>query len=347
MRIALIAPPFIPVPPHQYGGTELFIAQLARGLKRRGFEPVVYTNGEATIECEKHYLYEKSQWPVKGEIYDNLKDLNHSTWAVAEAARDCDVVHLNNVSGLVATRFIEQPVVYTIHHPNLEELTEIYNFFPSTAFVTISEFQRARETMPFVRTIHHGLDLSRYPLQEKKQGYLSFLGRIAPIKGTHVAIEIAQRAGIPLKIAGEVQPMFREYFEREIRPKVDGKFIEYVGPADLATKIEILGNSMALLFPIQWEEPFGLVMVEAMACGTPVIALRRGSVPEVVQGAGGVVCSTPEEMVAALKDFHPDPAATRRYVEENFSVETMVSRYMDLYSELAGSIEASETPAVA
>src|SRR6185312_5084153 len=129
-----------------------------------------------------------------------------------------------------------------------------------------------------------------YRLQKDKQQYLSFIGRIAPIKGTHLAIEIAKQSGIPLKIAGEVQPAYREYFEAKVKPHIDGKFIEYVGLADLAAKNELLGNSLAMLFPIQWDEPFGLVMVESMACGTPVLALRGGSVPEVVQdGISGVV----------------------------------------------------------
>lgn len=347
MRIALIAAPFIPVPPKHYGGTELFLAQLACGLRDHGLEPVVYTNGEATIECEKHWLYEESEWPLKGEIYDNLKDLNHSTWAVGEAGRDCDVIHVNNVPGLVATRFVEQPIVYTIHHPHIEELTELYNYFPSTAFVTISEFQRQRETMPFVRTIPHGLNLADYRLQTEKEQYLSFLGRIAPIKGTHLAIEIAKKAGIPLKIAGEVQPMFQGYFDREIKPHVDGKFIEYVGAADMAAKNELLGKSMGFLFPIQWDEPFGLVMIEAMACGTPVFALPGGSVPEIVRDPAGVIGGNTDELVQAIKTFRAQPAAIRRYAERNYSVKAMASHYVNLYMELAGPVQTTKTPAAA
>jgi len=153
--------------------------------------------------------------------------------------------------------------------------------------------------MPKLRTIHHGIDLSLYRFVESKQQYLSFIGRIAPIKGTHIAIEVARRTGIPLKIAGEVQPAFREYFEKKIRPEIDGKLIEYVGPADLQAKNELLGNSMAMLFPIQWSEPFGLVMLEAMACGTPVVALRGGSVPEVVvEGVSGHVCRSMRELTS-------------------------------------------------
>src|SRR4029453_19420928 len=171
-----------------------------------------------------------------------------------------------------------------------------------------SEFQRLREKMPNLRTIHHGIDLSQYRFQGRKQQYLSFLGRIAPIKGTHLAISVAQKSGIPLKIAGEIQPIFRDYFEAEVKPHIDGKFIEYLGEADLAAKNELLGNSLALLFPIQWHEPFGLVMAEAMACGTPVLALPGGSVPEVVkEGVSGHICATPSDMVQRLKSLALDP----------------------------------------
>ena len=146
---------------------------------------------------------------------------------------------------------------------------------------------------------------------------------------------MAQRTGIPLKMAGDVQPMNREYFEQKIKPHVDGKLVEYIGSADLAAKNELLRNSMAMLFPIQWNEPFGLVMVEAMACGTPVIALPGGSVPEVVvEGVSGHVCRSIREMTRCIRDLHTKPADVRRYVEENFSVKVMVRKYIDLYQEI-------------
>src|SRR5947199_749702 len=158
--------------------------------------------------------------------------------------------------------------------------------------------------MPKMRTVHHGIDLGQYLLVEHKQQYLSFIGRIAPLKGTHIAIDVAQRTGIPLKIAGDVQPTYREYFEKKIKPHLDGKLVEYIGLADLKAKNELLGNSMAMLFPIQWNEPFGLVMVEAMACGTPVLALRGGSVPEIVRdGISGYICRSVREMATRVKNI--------------------------------------------
>jgi glycosyltransferase involved in cell wall biosynthesis len=183
-----------------------------------------------------------------------------------------------------------------------------------------------------MQTIHHGIDLSCYELRTQKQPYLSFIGRIAPIKGVHLAIDVAKRAGIPLKIAGDVQPAYRDYFEAKVKPQIDGRFIEYIGLADLRGKNELLGNSLAMLFPIQWNEPFGLVMVEAMACGTPVLALAGGSVTEVVQdGVSGYVCRSVRQLASRVAQLHFDPAALRQYVEQNFSLELMVGKYADLY----------------
>lgn len=344
MRIALIAPPFISVPPQEYGGTELFIADLAKGLADLGYEVVLYTNGESTLEVEKRWIYPKSEWPIKGEIHDSLKDMNHTSWAVADARRDCDIVHLNNAPGLAHSRFVNLPFVYTIHHPSDEALSEFYNNYPEVTYVTISRFQQQREKMPHIRTIHHGINLPLYELVEKKQPYLSFIGRIAPVKGVHIAIEVAQRSGIPLKIAGEVQPMFREYYETQIKPHVDGKFIEYIGTANMEEKNQLLGNSLGMLFPIQWDEPFGLVTIEAMACGTPVLALPGGSVPEIVKdGVSGFVCETADDMVRCAGELGRfQPAAVREYVRQNFSLDRMVKQYVDLYEEiLAGKPAAS------
>jgi glycosyltransferase involved in cell wall biosynthesis len=336
MRIALVSPPFIAVPPKVYGGTELFIAQLAEGLQELGLDVVVYCNGESTVGVERRWIYEKSQWPIKEEVYASLKDINHTAWAIRDALETCDVIHINNLPGLVHSRFIHTPFVYTMHHPHEDGLTDFYRYYPEVHYVTISDFQRRHEPMPKIRTIHHGINTDVYELREKRDPYLVFLGRIAPIKGTHLAIEVARKSGVPLKIAGEVQPMFRDYFDTVIRPKIDGKFIEYVGEADLAAKNELLGGAMAMLFPIQWNEPFGLVMVEAMACGTPVLALPGGAVEEVLQdGVSGFVCDSVDELVARVNDVSRlIPAQVRAYAVQHFSIERMVREYASLYSEI-------------
>jgi glycosyltransferase involved in cell wall biosynthesis len=162
----------------------------------------------------------------------------------------------------------------------------------------------------------------------------SFIGRIAPIKGVHLAIAAAKSAGVPLKIAGDIQPAYREYFERKIKPEIDD-FIQYIGVADLKAKNELLGNSLAMLFPIQWNEPFGLVMVEAMACGTPVLALRGGSVPEIVKdGVSGYVCRSVRELAKRVKQLNFKPTELRAYVAENFSLHRMVREYEQAYKDV-------------
>jgi glycosyltransferase involved in cell wall biosynthesis len=334
LRIALISAPFIAVPPAEYGGTELFVAQLAEGLGKAGVDAVVYANGESTVKAERRWLYERSLWPIKQPERAWIRELNHTSWAIRDALNDCDLIHVQSPQGLAFSPFVDRPFVLTLHGPREDYLSEYYRRYPEVQYVCISDAQCRQESLPHLRTIHHGIDLSLYRLVENKQQYLSFIGRIAPIKGTHIAIEVAHRTGIPLKIAGEVQPVFREYFEKKIRPKIDGKLVEYIGPADLQAKNELLGNSMAMLFPIQWSEPFGLVMLEAMACGTPVLALPGGSVPEVVvEGVSGHICRSTREMTRCIPDLKMRPADVRRYVEENFSVDVMVRSYVSLYQE--------------
>lgn len=336
MRIALIASPFISVPPKRYGGTELFIANLAEGLTRLGVDVVVYANGKSTVKAELRSLYPEDDWPIGGEIYSNLKDLNHTSWAVSDCWHKVDIIHLNNTPGLVFSRMKGPRWAYTLHHPRSSELSSFYSGFPDVEFVSISNFQRKQETLKRIRTIHHGIDLSPYKLKTHKAGYFCFLGRIAPAKGVHSAIQIAKRCGIPLKIAGEVQPMYREYFNSRIRPHLDGRNVEYVGEADMLLKNELLGNAMAMLFPIEWDEPFGLVLVEAMATGTPVIAFPGGSVEEIVRdGVSGFICRDLNEAVARVRDLNTLKApAVRAYAQQHFSVERMVRNYLALYCEM-------------
>jgi glycosyltransferase involved in cell wall biosynthesis len=335
LRIALIAAPFIAVPPADYGGTELFVGHLAEGLKRHGVEVVVYTNGESTVNAERRWIYERSQWPIKPSEQTWVKHLNHEAWAVQDAAKDCDVIHVQSAQAIAFSRFVNRPMVLTLHGPHEPKLSEYYAQYPAVHYVCISDAQKQTESMPKMRTIHHGIDVSLYRLVEQKQRYLSFIGRIAPLKGTHLAIEVAQRTGIPLKIAGDIQPANRGYFEKKIRPEIDGQLVQYIGLADLHAKNELLGNSMAMLFPIQWNEPFGLVMVEAMACGTPVLAMPGGSVPEVVQdGVSGYICRSVRSMAKRVGELNFKPSAVRNYVEENFSVEHMVRDYVSLYEEI-------------
>lgn len=300
---------------------------------------ILYTNGESTLDVPRKWLYPRSEWPLKDDVYFSLRDMEHHAWSIADAAADCDVIHANNIAGLTYSRFVDLPFVYTVHHAREEALSQIYAHYPDTYYACISASQGRELRLPRYTVIHHGIDLAAYRLQEKKQDYLAFLGRIAPVKGLHLAIEVARRAGIPLKIGGQIQPLFQGYWEREIKPHVDGKFIEFLGEMDLEQKNELLGNARAMLFPIQWHEPFGLVMVEAMACGTPVLAFPGGSVEEIVrEGISGHICSDVASMADSAQRLALSPAGVRDYVEENFSTEKMVDAYVQLYKRaLAGS----------
>jgi glycosyltransferase involved in cell wall biosynthesis len=336
MKIALVAPPFIAVPPRKYGGTELFVAELAEGLQQEGAKVVLYANGESTASVETRWIYEKEDWPIQSEAEASLKGISHSAWAVQDAAQDADVIHVNSAPALSFSNFVEQPFVNTVHHTYEQALAEYYARLPEVRYVTISDFQRQKLRMPHIRTIRHGINPSLYQLRETRQPYLCFLGRVAPPKGTHLAIEIAKRSGIALKIAGEIQPIYQEYWENQVKPHVDGKFIEYVGELGPEEKNELLGSAAALLFPIQWDEPFGLVMIEAMACGTPVLAMPGGSVTEVVkEGVSGHVRDSVDALADCAKNLKIAAADVRRYMEENFSVRRMVRDYLELYSEIA------------
>jgi glycosyltransferase involved in cell wall biosynthesis len=335
LRIALIASPFISVPPTRYGGTELFIAHLAEGLERMGIEVVVYCNGESTVDAEKRSYYPRAEWPLSTESSGMLKELDHVSCSIEDAAKNCDLIHINSASAITYSRHVATPFVCTLHHPHESALTQMYERYPEIHYAAISGHQASVHPTLQVTTIHHGIDLTKYRLQTRKEDYLCFLGRIAPIKGVHIAIDVAKRTGIPLKIAGEIQPIFREYFDTMVKPHIDGRLIEYVGEADLEMKNQLLGGSRGLLFPIQWSEPFGLIMLEAMACGTPVFAFPGGSVPEIVlTGISGAISSSAEEMADAVRNTTYRPEIVRGWVEERFSVEIMVQRYIDLYQRV-------------
>ncbi|HLY42592.1 MAG TPA: glycosyltransferase family 4 protein [Terracidiphilus sp.] len=335
MRIAIVASPFISIPPVRYGGTELFVATLAEALVAKRIDVAVYANGESTVNAELRWRYPQSDWPLAHESAGMTKELDQVAWAIEDAARDCDIVHVNSAISVTYSRFSEAATVCTLHHPFDPAFADLYARYPNVFYVAISNGQASHYPRLDVETIHHGIDLNQYSFQPHKEDYLCFLGRIAPLKGVHQAIEVAKKAGIPLKIAGEVQPVFRDYFETQIKPHIDNRFIEYIGEADLAMKNELFGRSMGFLFPIEWEEPFGLVMVEAMACGTPVYAFARGAVPEVIcEGVSGSMCNSVVQMAEKVRTMKFNPKRVRQWVAEKFSAEVMAGRYLDLYRRI-------------
>jgi glycosyltransferase involved in cell wall biosynthesis len=334
MRIALIAPPFISVPPVRYGGTELFVAHLAHGLQARGHDVVVYANGDSRVGCELRWRYRHADWPVKQPMAASIKNSDHHAWAVHDASLHADVLHINDAVAVPFTPFVDQPVVKTLHHPNEPLLSDLYVKYPAIQYVAISAAQGRGEPMPNVHVIHHGLDLDQYRTSRAKDEYVVFLGRMAPCKGAHNAIAAARRAGVRLKLAGEIQPVFQTYWDQQVHPHLGGA-IEYVGEADLEKKNQLLSRARALLFPIEWEEPFGLAMIEAMACGTPVLAFAGGSVTEVVRdGVSGWICRDVADMADRIAAPAIPSASCRDWVATNFSIDRMVDRYLALYDRV-------------
>ena len=332
LRIGLIGPPFIEIPPRRYGGTELFIGNLARALHERRHDVTVYGNGDSCLPCRLKWRYPHAEWPLDDPVLPQLRNADHSGWAIQDAARSVDVLHLNDVIALPFTNFVDVPAVHTIHHPHEPALSELYMKYPGIHYVSIAQWLADREPMPNIHVVHHGIPVDDYTFSDEKDDYVAFLGRIAPCKAPHLAIHAARLAGIRLKIAGEIQPAFREYWERDVRPLVDGRQIEYLGEADFATKNTLFAKARALLFPIQWEEPFGLVMIEAMACGTPVLSFAGGSVDEIVHdGANGWICRDVADMAGRIATPGIEPAACRAYVNQHFSSATMADRYLAVY----------------
>jgi len=332
MRIALVGPPFIEIPPRRYGGTELFIANLASALHARGHDVTVYGNGDSSPAGTLKWRYEHAEWPPDGSARAHLKNADHHAWALHDAAEYADIVHLNDVVGLPFTMFTNVPTVLTIHHPHEPALSDQYVRYPDVDYVAIARWLARVEPMPRVHVVHHGIPVDDYTFSAAKEDYVAFLGRMAPCKGAHLAIEAAKRAGVRLKLGGEIQPLFNDYWEQQVRPFIDGDQIEYVGAADFAAKNALLSSARALLFPIQWEEPFGLVLIEAMACGTPVLAFAGGAVEEIVRGgANGWICDDVDDMARRIHCPAPDPAECRRFVETRFSLDRMAGGYEDIY----------------
>jgi glycosyltransferase involved in cell wall biosynthesis len=348
MRIAQVAPLFESVPPRLYGGTERIVSFLTEELVRRGHDVTLFASGDSVTSAtlvpivERAARYETGRRDIVGA------DLIRELGAVFARAADFDVIHCHvdylafPFDGLTPT-----PTLHTIHgRLDLPHLVPVYRQFASVPLVSISNAQREALAPLDVRwagTVYHGLPVERYAFAPEDQGYLAFLGRLSPEKQADLAIEIARRVGLPLKIAAKVDPTDQEYFERVIAPLLDDPLVEFLGEIGDADKPAFLGGARALLFPIDWPEPFGLVMIEAMACGTPVIARPCGSVPEViVDGRTGFVGDTLIELADAVKRLDDiDRAECRRHVESRFSVSRMSEGYEQLYRRLGARRRAA------
>lgn len=341
MRIAQVPPLYEAVPPKLYGGTERVVSYLTDELVNQGHDVTLFGTKDSVTKARLFPVCEQAT-RLNSACKDPLAWHIYQLQIVAEHAHQFDIIHFHN-------DYLHFPLsmqnhyrhVTTLHgRLDLEDLKPIYKKFYDIPVVSISNSQR--KPLPYahwVDTVYHGLPSDLYQLGEGKGGYLAFLGRISPEKGPDRAIEIAKRAGIKLKIAAKVDKADQEYFEKEIEPLLDHPLVEFIGEIGEDKKGEFLGNAMALLFPINWPEPFGMVMIEAMANGTPVIAFNYGSVPEVLEhGRTGFIVNNIEQAVKAVENIHQiSRAQCRKVFEHLFTASVMAENYVAIYERICRS----------
>jgi len=337
MRIMIVAPPWLPVPPPAYGGTETVLDGLARGLRAAGHDVLLYTTGESTCPVERAWVFERAVGVGEGGAAQEIRHVVHAY----EAGRQVDVVHDHTLIGpLYSERFSDLPVVTTNHGPFESDLIDLYRIVADRVpVIAISRHQASTAgDVPIAAVIHHGVEPAEFPVGDGTGGYALFLGRMNPSKGAHVAAHVARRAGIALKIAGKCHEKLEiDYFEGIVKPLV-GPDVEYLGEVDHATKLDLLGGATMLLNPISWPEPFGMVMIEALACGTPVVTTPHGAAPEIVEdGVTGFIREGESALSeAAGRVGEIDRWRCRAAVEGHFSLRRMVDEHVELYRRVAG-----------
>lgn len=333
MRIAMLSPIAWRTPPRHYGPWENVVSLLTEGLVRRGLEVTLFATRDSRTRARLVGVCPRG-YEEDGEILPKVWECLHIS-ELFERGDDFDLIH-NHFDFLPLTYMgmTSTPVLTTIHGFSSPKILPVYKKYNGRAYyVSISNADRSPE-LDYIATVHHGIDLKQFVFRPHPEGYLLFFGRIHHDKGTKEAVEIAKRTGRKLILAGIIQD--ETYFEREIKPHLDGRNILYVGSAGPRKRNKLLGGAFTLLHPIQFEEPFGLSVVEAMACGTPVIAFNRGSMPEVVShGRTGFLVSTIEEAAEKVNDINGlDRAECRRWVEEHFTVDRMVEGYLEVYRKI-------------
>jgi len=337
LKIAMVSTPFISVPPKNYGGTELVVSELVEGLVAKGHEVTLFATGDSQTSAELRAFYEVAQWPPS-----IMPDLNHVSWAMVQIRdEDFDVIHVHSAGALAFHRLMPAiPVVYTLHHVRDEDLSTFYTFFSSPHYIAISARQLDLE-VPLARAtvIHHGLDPNAYEWTPTPQDYVAFIGRFTEIKGPHTAIDAAERAGVPIRVAGEIHSVDGEFGRLEVLPRLDRPHVNYVGCIGGREKVPFFRDARALLVPITWEEPFGLVLIEAMLSGCPVVAFPRGSVPEIVEpGVTGFIVADEESMARQIEHGGPlesfDRQRCRARAAERFGRDRMVEDHLKLYERV-------------
>lgn len=337
MRVAVIAPPWLPVPPEGYGGTELVLDTLCRGLADDGHDVLLYTTGDSACPVERRSTYERHLGIANVNPADELRHVMDAYEAAQEW--EADVVHDHTITGPVWAQVHSRlPVVTTNHGPFDEPLRSIYRRITSTIPVIAISYHQAStaDHIPIHRVIHHGLDTSELSVGEGAGGYALFLGRMNKTKGVHRAIDIARAAGMPLKIAAKMrEPGEFDYFRTQVEPRLGGD-VEYLGEVGPDEKYELLRDAACLLNPIAWPEPFGMVMIEALACGTPVVTTPCGAAPEVVDdGLTGFLRAGAQGLVDALQTLDTlDRSRCRAAVDARFSMARMTADHTAAYRSL-------------
>jgi glycosyltransferase involved in cell wall biosynthesis len=340
MRIAQVCPPWLAVPPKGYGGIEWVVALVADGLAEAGHDVTMFATGDSRTIAQLEYVFEEA--PGSRLINDPVLDTTHTLFSLRDARERFDVLHVHTpFSALAAAIETGVPTVHTLHGSFTPEMSRLYSLVGDRAsYVAISQAQRGfNPDLRYAGVVYNGIDMSFYTLNEEKEDFVLFLGRAAPEKGWRRAIDTAMLAGERLVSAVKIaHPTEEEEWETNIKPVLPSDF-EVMGEISQEDKVDLLRRAKAVLFPIDWPEPFGLVMTESMACGTPVIATPRGSVPEVIEdGVTGWIVEVEtyaEQAAERLKHLGEiDPRACRERVQRLFSKEAMVAGYERVFEEV-------------
>ncbi|MBD2198706.1 MULTISPECIES: glycosyltransferase family 4 protein [Calothrix] len=337
MKIAQVAPLWERVPPPTYGGIELVVSHLTDELVRRGHEVTLFASGDSQTLANLEAVYPRAlrlDPNVKEYAVYEMLELSQ----VYQRSQEFDIIHSHvGISALSLASLVSTPTVHTLHGSFTKDNRIAFGHHKKQPYISISDAQRQID-LNYFGTVYNGINPEDYPFKKQPQEpeYLAFLGRFSPDKGPHHAIAIAKQSGWRLKMAGKIDLVDSKFFEQEIAPHIDGQQIEYLGEVNHDEKAELLGNAAVTLFPIAWQEPFGLVMIESMATGTPVIAMNLGSVPEVIaHGATGFICQNYEQMAEIIPQaLKLNRQTCRQYVENKFSVAQMVNGYEAIYEKI-------------
>ncbi|KPJ57366.1 hypothetical protein AMJ49_02135 [Parcubacteria bacterium DG_74_2] len=342
LKIAQVAPLWFSIPPKKYGGIEWIVYNLCEGLTNLGHKVTLFATGDSKVPCKLVATYPRSLIEDKISWWDHTYNLMNLTEAF-KRAKEFDIIHTHvDLWEVYFTPLIKTVCLHTIHNPlystqKIDSRLFILNYFKKQNFVAISKAQKklSRAKLNFVAVIYNGIRIEEFKFNPESKDYFIWSARIDKYKGIENAIEIAKKAGVKLVLAGRLDPTQKQYFKKNIKPHL-GKQIRYIGEYSREEKSDFFGQAKALLYPIEWHEPFGLNMAEAMACGTPVIAFKMGSVPEVIKnGKTGFVVKNIKEAVEAVKNIEKIKRKDcRSWVEKNFTAQRMVSDYEKLYYRL-------------